>query len=513
MRRCTWLVWVPLAVGAWTPAPGLAQDTGPEDPDRLQVAREHMERGQELYLQSQFAEAAAEFQAAYEAQPFSAFLYNTAVAFERNREWDRAANFFARYVERDPEAGDVAAVRQRIEQLRTWTLRERGAGTNPAPGTDPGQPDAGVAGQVGPGPQGPDAGTPGPAPGPAVEAPPQAHAVAQDMKALLTIRTNPDGAQVTVRRGTTAVASGPAPFAQTLDEGEYRVVVEHPDYRTIQQEVRIRAGVMYVLFGEMSQGQFLGLLRVISSVPGASVYVDNREHGALGQTPFQNAISTGRHHVWIERPGYETVERDVEVGLGEEVEVETELTRVSHGRIQVIANVRGATVSVDDREVGRVPYDGEVSAGMHRITVAADGMKDWEQGVSVPRGQLVPMRVHLRPAQGRGGAWVTATLAAVFVAGGAVMGSLSNNLADELTEERDAGRLANNDPRLLSGQILAIAADVSWGLGALFTGLAIYYFLRDPLPDSTGSAGEPRDWALAPELGPGRAGGAFRWSF
>ena len=60
----------------------------------IELARQHMERGQALYLQARFEEAAAEFDAAYDAQPFSAFLYNAGVALERAGQPARAASYF-----------------------------------------------------------------------------------------------------------------------------------------------------------------------------------------------------------------------------------------------------------------------------------------------------------------------------------------------------------------------------------------------------------------------------------
>jgi len=109
MRLCCRL-WLVLML-AW-PAAASAQEEEPEpppdaaepeqeadEPTAIEVARGHMERGQALYLQARFEEAASEFQSAYEAQPFSAFLFNAGVALERAEQTGRAADFFEQYVE------------------------------------------------------------------------------------------------------------------------------------------------------------------------------------------------------------------------------------------------------------------------------------------------------------------------------------------------------------------------------------------------------------------------------
>ena len=90
---------------------------------------------------------------------------------------------------------------------------------------------------------------------------------------------------------------------------------------------------------------------------------------------------------------------------------------------------------------------------------------------------------------------------------------MSQNLADDLEADRNAGRLASDDPRLFRGQLFSIIADGGFVLGGILGLLSVYYFLRDPLPDSEGTVLEARDWALLPNLGPTEAGAQLRWSF
>ncbi len=316
------------------------------------------------------------------------------------------------------------------------------------------------------------------------------------MKSLLSVQTEPEGARVTVRQDGAVVSAGPAPFAYSLDEGEYDVVVEHPDYRSIEQHVRIRPGKVYVVIVEMSQGQFLGYLRATSDPPGASVYIDDRDAGAVGTTPFQNPLPTGTHTVWIERPGYAPEQREVEIGIGDEVELDVNLERVTYGRMRIVANVRGAEVFVDGVQVGEVPYEGDVEAGVHEVRVSAPGMKDWEEDVDIPRGQLVPMRLRLRPAPGRGGAVTTLVMAALITGGSGALHFMRNDLLSEVRRDRDLGILASNDPRINRGRYMTIGMDAGYGLGGLLGLLSIYAFLHDELPDSEGNVLEPRDWAL-----------------
>ena len=52
-------------------------------------------------------------------------------------------------------------------------------------------------------------------------------------------------------------------------------------------------------------------------------------------------------------------------------------------------------------------------------------------------------------------------------------------------------------------------ADVAFGLSVILGGLALYYFVHDPLPPSEGSVREARDWAFAPMVDPVNGGASL----
>lgn len=446
-----------------------------------------MEQGQAYYLQGRFGEAATEFEAAYEAQPFSAFLYNAGVAYENAGQPGRALDFFRLYLERDPSASDRASVEQRIATLSA-AIEARQAAREAAQEIPVSEEES-------------------------ASAPPEA--LPRDFKSLVSIRTDPEGARVTILSEGVPLAVGPSPFSHTLDQGEYRIRIEHDDFNVAEQAIVVEPGKVYVVIVNLSQGEFLGYLRVIASVPGAQVFIDDYEVGPRGQSPFEGPLPVGSHHVWIERAGYVPIERDVEIGVGSEALVEATLERVTYGRVRVIGNVRGARVSIDGELVGTVPFEGQVDAGTHEVKVEADGMKEFVRTIDVRRGQLTPLRVRLRPAVGRGGAWVAMSFAALSLGGGITLAVLSDDLRSTLAHEQAAGVLASSDPRLDHGMYMSIGADSAFAVAAVLAGLGMYYMFEDSLPPSEGTVLEPRDWSLAPMLDPraGLIGGALGGRF
>lgn len=484
------------------PTAARAQD----DADRttLERARVAMETGQEQFNAGDYLGAATSFLAAYDARPFSAFLYNAGLAFERNAQLRRAIGLYQRYLEQEPDADDAAEVRGRIQRLQDAI----GAAQATAGGSDSdGDSDAdgdGDSDTDADGDSDADADTE-----PAV-APPAGPLA---MKSLLSVETQPSDARVTLRRDGEVVARGPSPFAETLDEGEYEISVEHADYRTVSRTMQVRPGKVYVAILEMSQGAFLGFLRLVTDPPGAQVFIDDRDAGPVGITPFQAPLPTGPHHVWIEKPGYAALEADLEVEIGQDAVEELSLERVSHGRLRVIGNIPGASVFVDGERVGEVPFEGDVEAGEREVTVSADDMKDWEEEVTIARGQLTPIRVELNPGVSRSGAWVSLILGLGAAAGGTALYFLADNLSAELDADRAAGTLVSDDERILRGKLFAAGAYGGWGLAGLFGIISLYLFVRDPLPDSEGRAFEPRDWSFAPVFDGQRAGGVLRGTF
>jgi hypothetical protein len=462
MARAHSIAWIGAAAGlalALAAAPGLTQ---PRD-NPLERARHHMELGQDAFSHGRFAEAAEAFVNAFTASPFAAFLYNAALAHEKGGDKAKAVEFYRRYLEADPKAPDLAEVEIKIRALLAETP------TEPAPGES--------------------------APGVAVT-------VSEvEMKSLISVRTNPAEAEVRVLDASGAeVSRTTGPMAATVVRGTYTIVASHPDYRTVQTSVDVTPGQVYIVVVEMSQGAFLGFLHVRTDVPGATVYVDDKAAGHVGETPWGNVLPTGRHRIWVEKPGYADVERDVDVSIGDKQELALTLERLPFGTLLVKANIPAANVSVDGKPAGVAPIETRAVPGAHKLLVTAEGMKDYAADAKVEGGRTTKALVRMNPVPSRTSAWVTLGFAVALFAGGGAAGYMAYDLNGELESARNHGRLADDDPRILEGFLWGLGADVAFGLGAVVSGLCIYYFVRDPLPPSEGKIVDPVDFEKNPAV-------------
>ncbi|HEY2901431.1 MAG TPA: hypothetical protein VGL59_12695, partial [Polyangia bacterium] len=164
--------------------PASAADDSAPDP-ALQAAKEYFETAQTLFLKEQYEAAADKFLAAFDKKPFAAFLFNTAVSYEKAKKLDLAQRYFEQYLEKDPQASDAAQVKARIETIKTLL-------GPPAPVVPPPPPALGPDGL-------PLAPPPGAAPGtppvvPLVVTAPSLPAI--DTKGLVVIDSKPQGATI-----------------------------------------------------------------------------------------------------------------------------------------------------------------------------------------------------------------------------------------------------------------------------------------------------------------------------
>lgn len=471
---------------------GEALAAAPDASARLEIIRQQMEKGQALFVTGKYAEAAEIFEAGFREHPYSAFLFNAAVCHEKNGRLELAVDALERYLDVDREAPDRDEVSERIARLRAALAEQAQA-----------EAEADVEAE------------------PAGEAAPRSLAPAESestMKSLVVIETTPSSAPVQIYRlvdpeapafvagrpnpGWRLVAERVAPVSLTLAVGRYHVVVEKfREFNRSEADIVVSPGHVHHFQANLSQGAFMAFLRVTGNVPGAYVYVDDPEQQRppWGRVPHGELIPPGKHRIVVEAPGYRKFTRTVELAASDRIEVAVKLVRVDYGVVKVDANVPEAWITIDDRPLGlwkrgEPALEAELPAGVHRLTVSADGHKDLHTTFEVPRGQVLPVRAHLIPQYPRGAAWTQAAVAAALLGTGTFLGIQSNQLHDELRADRDAGHLDPTDPRIDRGRWFSIGANAGFAIGGVFALLSTYNFVKDPYPDSTLQRGKRREF-------------------
>jgi hypothetical protein len=475
-------------------------------PDKsLGAAKEAFETAQNLFVRGEYAAAAERFQSAYEHKPYPAFLFNAAVSFEKAKQLEKAKKFFTEYLEKDPNASDAAQVKLRLEIINQLLAPPAPPPPPPPPATN--GPDGGAPP---PATVGPDGGAPPPtttAPPP----PPQPLAplpVLTDIetKGLVVIDSKPQGATIYLndkRKG----AFGKTPWQGSLESKPVRLILEQKGWKPEERAISPRSDKLIDVYIALSEEHYLGWVEIASNVPGADVFIDRKEIGAIGRTPFTGHLKPGKHTIIVERFGFDPLQRDIEVQPGTATQHNFDMQPSQKGWVTISGRgVSGGRLLVDDKFACATPCRTEVSPGKHEIVVEKNGMEDYESDIDVPRGVDTTIEVQMSARPPRTRAITTAVVAALLIGGGAYVGHLSQQNKDAIQSDINNGVLVDNDdPRFLRGKIEAIGANVLYGVGAIVAVTAVFGVFAHG-PDSTGVA-DSKKISFSPTMAPG--GGGF----
>ncbi|WP_437602059.1 TonB-dependent receptor [Sorangium sp. So ce590] len=148
----------------------------------------------------------------------------------------------------------------------------------------------------------------------------------------------------------------------------------------------------------------VAVLQIVTSPPGATIYVDRRNLGARGTAPRRLALAEGRHRILVELAGHEPLAvEDIAVRLGQTKDVLIVLRRIV-GSVRV--DVRGAseaTVHVDSEGAPpacTAPCELDLPPGRHVLYFSRAGYQAAPQPLTVAAHQTMSITAALSPLTG-----------------------------------------------------------------------------------------------------------------
>jgi hypothetical protein len=289
-------------------------------------AREHYERGVALFDEGQFVAALAEFEAAYALSRRAPILFNVGQIHARLGRSVEAVDALERYL---AEGGaSVAADRRALVEREIATQRGR--------------------------------------------------------IATVTVSVSVPGAIVAV--DDVEVGTAPLSSPVRVSAGEHVIAARADGFETARYRFRIAGREQRTIALEMvARGEGSARLRIEANVPGVEVRIDGR---AVGLTPIDLPI--GPHRIEALRPGYEPLDRTIELAPGTEAPLALELVRLANPPAGVLTHVALAvpstsyTVRVDGE---LVPGDRlDVPHGLHDLEIQAADMEPIRRRIDVPEG-------------------------------------------------------------------------------------------------------------------------------
>ena len=520
-------------VGASFGTSAIARAAEEATPDKaLNDAKEAFETAQTFFVRGEYDTAALKFLEAYNKKPYPAFLFNVAVSYEKAKQLEKAKEYFERYLKDDPNASDAAQVRLRLDVIgKLLATPPPPVATPTAPGAPPATPGAPSApgtppapgAPSAPGASAPEAGASAPAPGtptepgasraPAAPAPPVLPVLPDiDTKGLVVIDSKPQGATIYLNDKRSG-PFGKTPWHGSLESKPVRLILESKGWKAEDRQISPRSDKLIDIYIALSEEHYLGWIEISSNVVGADLFIDRKDIGAIGRTPFTGQLKPGKHTIFLEKFGYQPMQQEIDVPAGTAMQHNLVMQKSQAGWISITGKTtQGGRLIVDEKFGCATPCRVELPPGSHKLLVEKKGFEDYETTLELGQGIETSIEVQMSARPSRGHAISTAVVALVIIGAGAYVGYLSNQNRDSLKSDIASGQLIDNgDSRFTYGKVEAIGADVLYGIGAIVAATAIYGFFEHG-PDSTGVA-EHRSITLAPLFGPEGTGLALGGRF
>ncbi len=177
--------------------------------------------------------------------------------------------------------------------------------------------------------------------------------------------------------------------------GEHVLEVKAQGYQVREERVTVNAGQSFVLKLDLNAEagkSDVGVLKVVSAVPDADVFIDGAN---IGKVPQEKQVARGEHFVVVKLIGYKTSEQKVRIEPGQTLTVSADLKAV--GRVRVISDPAGADVVVNGLSQGVTPLDlNEVEVGTTIIRVVKPGYQTWEQTLNLEGGSTEVLSANLK---------------------------------------------------------------------------------------------------------------------
>jgi hypothetical protein len=181
---------------------------------------------------------------------------------------------------------------------------------------------------------------------------------------------------------------------------------------------------------------FVSPLRIEVDQPGADILIDGE---LVGKSPLGKPVlvDIGAREVKVVKGGFRPSAETVRVEGGREVAVSVHLEEVRERARLAIGAGRGNVIELDGAVVGEARWEGNVSAGLHRVRISAPEKKAYETEVLLRDEESRQLQVSLESE--KRGTWMWIAGGAALAAGAAIGGYFAFRPHNEI--DRPVGSL------------------------------------------------------------------------
>ena len=129
----------------------------------------------------------------------------------------------------------------------------------------------------------------------------------------------------------------------------------------------------------------VGTLIVKSKPDGANVFMGGM---SLGKTPLRSSLKEGEYSLRISKEDFEEEKRILVVKAGEKTELFVKMRKLKPGRLIVLTEPDGATLSLGGMEMGTTPYEyGKLMPGEYELALTLPGYVSIEERIDIEAKQ------------------------------------------------------------------------------------------------------------------------------
>lgn len=181
----------------------------------------------------------------------------------------------------------------------------------------------------------------------------------------LSINSSPSNARVYINGNY----EGRTPLTTTLREGQYNVQLTSDGYEDFTTTVNLDRDrqINATLYGRKAR------LSVETEPSNASVFIDN---SYVGRSPVSVDLEGGRHTVRVEKSGYLTESRDVNLSSGTSSTLRIPMQEEKPiARINISSDPSNARIFINGKDYGRSGKTVELEPGYYEIVLILDGYR------------------------------------------------------------------------------------------------------------------------------------------
>lgn len=206
---------------------------------------------------------------------------------------------------------------------------------------------------------------------------------------FVIFHVTPANATVTVD-GISHLADADGNVSQLLSYGNHEYRVELPGYKTEAGNVQVGSEK---ITKEITLVSSKANITLACAMPEAEIWVNGSKYG---EGSWTGQMTAGMYMVEVKRLGYQTRNLAITIRDDEQRTFTVPEPIQVFGHIQIQSSPIGATVYMDDEEVGNTPHlQSQVPGGVHKITVSKKGYEDFVTEVLIDDSQVKEVSARL----------------------------------------------------------------------------------------------------------------------